>query len=158
MELKQYINILQQSPALRAMVPMNQGMLYPRFTLLDGKLCVHFLTNASSITPEGMVLQAPAYHIAALYPSGRLLCVESLRCRAELQSEDFSATTLLPRPDAAQKQEGKARMQKLTALVNDVFRQWDEAGTADFTAYHALLRAVLTGQQDRLYRIVTGCE
>lgn len=158
MELKQFINTLQQSPALRAMVPMNQGMLYPWFTLLDGKLCVHFLTNASNVTPEGMLLHTPAYHVAALYPSGRLLCVESLRCRADFQDVDFSAATLMPKPDPIRKQEGKARMRRLTELVNDVLHQWDETGTADFTAYHELLQIVLTEQQAQMYRKLTGCE
>ena len=152
MELKQFINLLQQNPALRAVVPMNQGMLYPRFAVQGGVLCVHFLTNASNITPEGMLMHTPAYHIAAQYPGGRLLCVESLRCRPDLQDVDFSAVTLLPKPDAEQKPVLRERLHRLTALVNGVFSRWDETSTADPEEYHALLEQVLTAEQAALYR------
>ncbi len=156
MELKQFIHTLQQDPALRRLLPINQGMLYPCFTLCEGKLCAHFLTHASSITPEGMVLYPPAYHVAALYPQGSILCVENLRCNPGFQDVDFAATTLVTKPGPEEKQQRKAQIARLKVLADRVLADWDETGTADFTAYHSLLQEVLTSQQTQLYGRVTG--
>lgn len=158
MELKQFMNTMQQNVGLRSLLPLNQGMLYPWFTVTGGRLCAHFLANASVITSEGMVLHTPAYHVIGCYPEGTIGCIENLRYNPAFRDVDFGATTLLKKRDAEEKQQAKERMRRLTELVNEVLRQWDETGTADFTAYHQQLAAVLTEQQLQMYHMVTGCE
>lgn len=157
MELKQFINKMQQNTGLRTLLPVHQGMLYPYFSVCNGRLCAHFLTNASRITPEGMVLYTPAYHIIGCYPEADIPCIRNLKYDPSFADVDFSATTLMEKKSPSEREMAKAQMLKLTELVNDVLRQWDETGSADFSAYHQQLQLVLTEQQLQMYAKVTGC-
>lgn len=158
MELKQYINNLQQNPGLRALLPVHQGMLYPYFTVTHGRLCAHFLTNASRLTEEGMVLYTPAYHIVGTFPDAHILCIRNLKYDPAFADVDFSATTVLEKKSPSEREMAKTQMMKLADLANQVLCQWEETGTADLPAYHQQLSQVLTQQQMQMYLRVTGCE
>lgn len=155
MELKKFINVLQQNVGLRTLLPLNQGLLYPYFEVRDGQLYAHFLANASTITPEGMLLYPPAYHVLASYPQGQILCVENLRYAPAFRDVDFSATTLLEKKSPEEREEARAQMAQLNQLVEDVLKNWE---CADVAAYHRQLACVLTDQQMQMYLKVAGCE
>lgn len=156
MELKQFINKMMQSNGLRAMLPVNQGLLYPCFTICEGNLCAHFLAHGSNITPEGMVQHMPLYHVTSLYPRGSVVSIENLRFNPAFADTDFSASTLIPRRSPEEKQKAKEQMQQLTNLVNGALDSWDETGRADFDAYHEKLTQVLQPEQLQMYRKVMG--
>lgn len=156
MELKQFINKMMQSNVLRAMLPVNQGLIYPCFAVREGNLCVHFLACSSNITPEGLVQNMPLYHVASLYPQGRVVGIENLKYNPSFADVDFTATTVIPKRDPEQKQKAREQMQQLTALVNGVLGSWDEKGTADFDAYHEKLAQVILPEQLQMYRKVMG--
>lgn len=156
MELKQFINKLLTQPGLHSQLPVNQGMLYPCFDIRDGKLIAHFLTNASAITPEGMVQQMPLYHITALYPHGAVLGVENLKFNPCYADVDFTASTLIPKRTAEEKLLARQRMEELTKLVNEVLESWEATGTAAPAAYHEQLNTVLLPEQKALYQRVMG--
>lgn len=155
MELKKFINTLQQNIGLRTLLPLNQGLLYPYFDVRDGQLYAHFLANASSITPEGLLLYTPAYHVVASYPQGEILCIENLRHSPLFRDVDFSATTLLEKKAPEERELSRAQMAQLNQLVEDVLKNWEGA---DVAAYHRQLACVLTNQQMQMYLKVTGCE
>jgi len=155
MELKKFINTLQQNVGVRTLLPLNQGLIYPYFVRQNGKLCAHFLGNASNIMAAGMVLHTPAYHVVASYPKGEVLCVENLQYNPAFRNVDFSETTLLIKKTPQQREEAKAQMAKLAQLAEEVLQDWENA---DLEAYHAQLFQVLTQQQVRMYRKVAGCD
>ena len=155
MELKKFINTLQQNVGLRTLLPLNQGLLYPYFEVRNGQLYTHFLANASTITPEGMLLYPPAYHVMATYPQGEILCIENLRYVPAFRNVDFSATVLLEKKNPEQREAARAQMAQLNQLAEDVLKDWENA---DIAAYHRQLSCVLTNQQMQMYLKVTGCE
>lgn len=155
MELKNFINKLQQNVGLRTLLPLNQGLLYPYFEVRDGQLYTHFLANASSITPEGVLLYPPAYHVLASYPQGQILCIENLKFNPLFKAMDFSATTLLEKKTPEERDTARARLAKLTELAEEILKDWENG---DIAAYHKQLEIVLTEQQMQMYLKVTGCE
>lgn len=155
MELKKFINALQQNVGLRTLLPLNQGLLYPYFEVRDGQLYAHFLANASSITSEGLLLYTPVYHVVASYPQGEILCIENLRYSPLFRDVDFSATTLLGKKSSEEKETARAQMVKLNQLSEEVLKDWENA---DIAAYHKQLECVLTDHQMQMYLKVTGCE
>ena len=155
MELKKFINALQQNVGVRTLLPLNQGLLYPYFEVRDGQLYAHFLANASKITPEGLLLYTPAYHVMASYPQGEILCIENLRYAPIFRDVDFSATTLLEKKSSEEAELARAQMARLNQLVEDVLKNWE---CADIAAYHLQLACVLTQQQMQMYLKVARCE
>ena len=155
MELKKFINVLQQNIGLRTLLPLNQGLLYPYFEVRDGQLYAHFLANANNITPEGMLLHTPAYHVMASYPQGQILCIENLRYVPCFRDVDFSATTLLEKKSPEEAAAARAQMATLNQLSEEVLKDWKNA---DIAAYHKQLECVLTDQQMQMYLKVAGCE
>lgn len=160
MELTQFINRLQRNAGVQAFLPTSQGLLYPWFTLHQGILCAHFLANASEITPEGLVLYTPAFHIAAAYPQGKLLCLENLRCSILFRNTDFSQKTLIPKLSPEGRREARAEMAKLEKLAGRVLLEWDSGNDAAqaISDYHQQLSRILTGQQLAMYHRITGWE
>ena len=155
MEMKKFINALQQNVGLRTLLPLNQGLLYPYFEVREGHLYAHFLANASNITPEGLLLYTPVYHVMASYPQGQILCIENLRYAPAFREVDFSATTLLEKKSPEETATARAQMAKLNQLSEEVLKDWENA---DIAAYHKQLECVLTEQQMQMYLKVTGCE
>ena len=158
MELKQFINKMQQSSGLRSMLPMHQGMLYPYFTITNGRLCAHFLTHASKIIPEGLVIYPPEYHIVSCYPEGDIRCIRDLKYDPAFASIDYSQTALLEKKSPAERETAKQNLQKLAELSDCILSQWEQTGDADLAGYHSQLAQVLTQQQYQMYLEVTGRE
>lgn len=155
MELKKFINTLQQNVGLRTLLPLNQGLLYPYFEVRDGQLYAHFLANASSITPEGLLLYTPAYHVVASYPQAEILCIENLRHAPGFRNVDFCATTLLKKKSAEEQEVARAQLAQLSQLADSVL---NDPENGDIAAYHKQLSCVLTDQQMQMYLKVAGCE
>lgn len=156
MELKQFINTMMKNQGLRSLLPVSQGLLYPCFAVREGKLCAHFLANASAIRPEGMVQHMPLYHVTALYPEGYLVGIENLKYNPAFEQIDFDAFAVIPKRDPVQKQQAKEQLQELTRLVNEVLDTWDREQNADLTAYHEQLLRTLLPQQQMMYQKVMG--
>lgn len=155
MELKKFINALQQNVGLRTLLPLNQGLLYPYFEVRDGQLYTHFLANASTITADGMLLYTPVYHVLATYPQGNILCVENLKFAPIFRDVDFSVTTLLKKKTPEEQESARAQLTLLAQLADAVLEDGNDTNIA---AYHRQLACVLTDQQMQMYLKVTGCE
>lgn len=156
MELKQFINQMQQNVGLRAMLPVHQGMLYPYFTIINGRLCAHFLTNASKIIPEGLVQYHPEFYIVSCYPHADIRCIQDLKFAPAFSDVDFTQSDLLEKKSDEERAVARQEFQKLNRLAAEVLDQWDREGNADLAAYNQQLGRVLTERQYQLYLRVIG--
>lgn len=152
MELKEFMKKIQQDPVRFQMLPMTQGMLYPAFSVTQGKLCAHILCHRSAVKPEGLQIWPPEYYFQYVYPQGKSLAVQSLRYSAQWESTDFDTTTLIPNRTPEERECAREAIKELNRLGDELLNAWDETGTADVRAYHQQLAQVLESGQWELYR------
>lgn len=158
MELIDLINKMYRSDAVRSLLPIHQGILYPFFTTWDHSLCAHFLTNASQVTQEGLMTFPPEYHILFQFPECSIRGIRELKYDPAFRSIDFGKPILRQKLSPDEQAQTREAIRELERLANEVLHQWEQNGCADVSAYHSQLRHVLTDQQYQMYCIVTGCD
>lgn len=156
MTLKEFIRKVQTSPVLRDILPMDQGMLYPAFSITREKLCVHFLAHRTAVTAEGLQIWPPELYFQFTYPHGALLTVRTLAFDPDFSTADLQKPTLLPNRSPEEKEEYKKAMQRLIETGDSLLSAWDEAAKADVSAYNRALKAVLLPEQEALYNRLMG--
>lgn len=147
MKLKEFIRKVQSSPVTRAVLPMGQGMLFPAFTVTEGKLCLHFICHRSSVTKDGLQIWPPEFYFQFAYPKGTLLTMQNLRYVPGFQETDFAAAQLLPPRTPDEQPRFRDNLRHLEQMGDEILETWDAAGTAELEAYNRLLECILTPEQ-----------
>lgn len=156
MELKEFMKKIQQDPMRLHMLPVTQGMLYPAFSVVRGKLCAHFLCHRSAVKPEGLQIWPPEFYFQYVYPQGKPLAVRSLRYSTQWEDTDFDTPVLIPNRTPEERERTREAIKELTRLGDELLKAWDKNGTADVQAYNQQHAQVLERGQWELYRRFLG--
>ncbi|MCH1950729.1 hypothetical protein MCJ35_16110 [Enterocloster sp. OA13] len=164
MEWKQFMVNVQGNDILGKMIPLEQGMLYPAFSLINGELCVHFLYHRMRIKENGLEIWKPQYEAVVLYPQGRLVRVQNLMYHPGFCDKDYHTPQLL----TSKSQEEKNRYQKAAKLHEEalayVIKEAGEPAGEGRTQrlrdgirqYHRALKELLLAEQYETYCKLTG--
>ena len=156
MTLKEFLKTTQTSPVVRAVLPIEQGMLYPAFCVTRGKLCVHFLCHRSAVGKEGLKVWPPELHFQFAYPTGGILTFQDLKYSPAFAGTDFTAHSVIPPRSQEQRTWYQENIRRLETLGNSLLEAWDEQGSADPSEYMRVLERVLTPEQTAAYRRLMG--
>lgn len=158
MKLKEFIRKVQNTPVIRGLLPVNQGMLFPAFTVTEGKLCLHFLCHRSAVVKDGLQVWPPELYFQFAYPKGTLLAMQDLHYSPGFAGSDFKKAQLLPPRTPEERSRYRDSMQSLEQLGDEILQTWDAAGAAELEAYNRLLERVLLPEQAACYRRLLGLE
>ena len=151
MKLSELVDILRHKAVIREMLPMNEGFLYPVFTVKDGELCAHFLTCTSKRVPMGVEMSVPHYHIVVLCPEGRVVCAENLRYRPDLKDYDFDRYDIISPMTPERRLEVRSSNQEAVRLAGEVLTAWEDTSSVQLESYDHALKEVLTRKQSDMY-------
>lgn len=156
MKLKEFMKKILSSPVTRAVLPVNQGMLFPAFTVTQDKLCLHFICHRSRVTGEGLQVWPPELYFQFAYPKGTLLTMQNLRYSPCFADSDFEEARLLPPRTAEERERYRDDMRRLEQLGDEILASWDASGTAELETYNSLLERILTPEQAACCRRLLG--
>lgn len=164
MDWKQFLANVQGNEILRKMIPLEQGMLYPAFSLINGELCVHFLYHRLRVRENGLEIWKPQYEAAVLYPQGRVVRVQNLTFHPQFCDKDYHTPQLL----LPKSPEEKARYQRavkgyeealalvLKAAGDPAGEHRDQRLRDGIKQYYVALGELLLPEQYETYGRLTG--
>ena len=152
MKLNEYLKKLHQSPMFRSVLPMNQGALYPMFSVENGKLCSHFLTHKTEITKDGMKVYHPEFYLTFTYPGCTLVKFERLAFDKAFSAENFDTFEVINKPDADELNQRKNELNEVLQLAEKVLGEWDENESADVSEYNSAYFKILTEKQREVFK------
>lgn len=156
MELKELMKEIQKDVIQRGILPIEQGMLYPTFSICRGKLCTHILSHRTAVKPEGLRIWPPEYYLQYSYPNVKPLVIADLKYSILGVNTDFAASTVIPVRAPEEKERRCEDMKKLIELGDTLLKSWDETGAADLEAYQQQLAKVLEPTQWEMYAHIMG--
>ena len=164
MDRKQFLANVQGNEILRKMIPLEQGMLYPAFSLINGELCVHFLYHRLRVRENGLEIWKPQYEAAVLYPQGRVVRVQNLTFHPQFcDKDDHTPQLLLPKsPDEKIRyQKASKRYEEALALMlkeagAPAGEHRDQRLRDEIEQYYMALRELLLPDQYDTYCRLTG--
>lgn len=156
MELKELMKEIQKDVIQRGTLPMEQGMLYPAFSICRGKLCVHILSHRTAVKPEGLRIWPPEFYLQYSYPEVKPLAMANLKYSVLGKSTDFTAWAVIPVRTPEDKERSRENLKKLIELGSQLLKSWVETGTADPEAYQQQLAKVLEPAQWEMYAHLLG--
>lgn len=164
MDWKQFLDNVQGNEILRKMIPLEQGMLYPAFSLINGELCVHFLYHRLRVRENGLEIWKPQYEAAVLYPQGRVVRVQNLTFHPQFCEKDYHTPQLLlpkspeekVRYQRAAKMYEEALAQVLKEAGNLVREHKDQGLRDGIMQYYVALKELLLPEQYEIYCRLTG--
>lgn len=152
MKLNEYLNKLHKSPVFRSILPLNQGALYPMFSVENGKLCAHFLTHKTEKTKDGLKVYYPEFHLTFTYPGCVLVKFERLAYNTNFSAEIFNTFEIISKPDAEQLSKRKNEIGAVLQLAENVLTQWDERESADVNEYNSAYFEIITEKQREVFK------
>lgn len=147
MELNEYLKNLHQSTVFRSILPMNQGALYPMFSVKNGKLCAHFLAHKTEITKDGIKVYYPEFYMTFTYPGCTLVKFDRLAFDPTFSAEDFNTFEVINKPDAEELKQKKKELNAVLQLADKVLSDWDKNESADVGEYNSAYFKILTEKQ-----------
>ena len=164
MDWNQFLTNVQGNEILRKMIPLEQGMLYPAFSLMNGELCVHFLYHRLQIQENGLQIWKPQYEAAVLYPQGRIVRVQNLIFHPQFCDKDYHTPQLLLPKSPEEKiryQKASKRYEEALALVlkeagTPAGEHKDQGLRDGITQYYGALKELLLPEQYEIYCRITG--
>lgn len=152
MKLNEYLNKLHKTPVFRGVLPMNQGALYPLFSVVNGRLCAHFLTHNTEMSNEGMKVYHPEYYLVFTYPDCTPLKFERLPYNPAFAQTDFKAFELIARPSKEDAESKRKALTEVLQLADNLLADWDEKKSADTEAYNSAYFSLLTEKQKEVLK------
>lgn len=156
MKLREFIGKITGGAAVQEIVPCNQNLLYPRFSVARERLCLHFIGHTTAILADGLLIGVPEVYLQAAYPQGEILGYQNLKYSPAFAGTDFTRTVLLHNRTPEERARRKDAMVRLEALGDAVLEAWDRGGAAESLAglladYHKMLAEVLEPEQAAAY-------
>ncbi len=152
MKLNEYLKKLNQSPVFRSVLPMNQGALYPMFSVENGKLCAHFLTHKTEITKDGMKVYHPEFYLTFTYPGCALVKFERLAFDSAFSAESLNTFEVINKPTQEELSQKKSEISAVLQLAEKVLVEWDENESADVSEYNSAYFKILTEKQREVFK------
>ena len=150
MKLSEYLEKLQKSSIFRSVLPMNQGVLYPLFSVVNEKLCTHFITHRTEFSDEGLKVYYPEFYMVFTYPGCALVKFERLACSPDFAGEDFDSYEVMRNFSAEEASVRKKEIKDVLKLAENIFDQWDSSMIADAEMYNSAYFKLLTEKQQEV--------
>ena len=152
MKLNEYLKKIHQSSVFRSLLPINQGALYPMFSVENGKLCAHFITHKTEMTKDGIKAYHPEFYLTFTYPGCTLVKFDRLAFDKAFSSENFDAFEVINKPGAEELQQRKNELNAALQLAEKLLSEWDENELADVSEYNSAYFKILTEKQREVFK------
>ncbi len=147
MKLNVYLEKLRGDSVFRTVLPVNQSILYPMFSVQNGNLCAHFLTHKTEIGTDGFKAFFPEFYMVFSYPGGKLMKFERLSLHRNFTVEDFASFDLVAKPSAEEAERKRNELSKLLDSAEKILTEWEETESADVETYNQAYFNFLTEKQ-----------
>lgn len=155
MKLREFIGKITASPASREIVPYNQNLLYPQFSVSRGQLCLHFIGHTAAVLEDGLLIGAPEVYLQVSYPQGEILGYQNLKYSPCFAETDFTHTTLIPNRTPEERTRRREAMARLETLGDAVLEAGEELA-GPLSDYRKMLAEVLEPEQMAAYDRLLG--
>lgn len=125
MKLREFIGKVTGGAAAQEIVPCNQNLLYPRFSVSRERLCLHFIGHTAAVLEDGLLIGVPEVYLQVSYPKGEILGYQNLKYSPSFADTDFMRTTLLHNRTPEERARRKDAMARLEALGDAVLEAWE---------------------------------
>lgn len=130
MKLREFIGKITGGAAAQEIVPCNQNLLYPQFSVFREQLCLHFIGHTTIVLEDGLLIGVPEVYLQVSYPQGEILGYQNLKYSPAFADVDFAYTTLLHHRPPEERARRKDAMARLEALGDAVLETWDQGEAA----------------------------
>lgn len=128
MKLREFIGKVTGGAAAQEIVPCNQNLLYPKFSVSREQLCLHFIGHTAAVLEDGLLIGVPEVYLQVSYPKGEILGYQNLKYSPAFADTDFVRTTLLHNRTPEERARHRDAMARLEALGDAVLEAWDWDG------------------------------
>lgn len=125
MKLREFIGKITGGAAVQEIVPCNQNLIYPQFSVFREQLCLHFIGHTTVVQADGLLIGVPEVYLQVSYPQGEILGYQNLKYSPAFAGMDFAHTTLLYNRAPEERARRKDAMARLEALGDAVLETWD---------------------------------
>lgn len=125
MKLREFIGKITGGAAAQEIVPCNQNLLYPRFSVFREQLCLHFIGHTTAVLEDGLLIGAPEVYLQVSYPQGEILGYQNLKYSPAFADVNFARTTLLHNRTPEERARRRDAMARLEALGDAVLETWN---------------------------------
>lgn len=125
MKLREFIGKVTGGAAAQEIVPCNQNLLYPRFSVSRERLCLHFIGHTAAVLEDGLLIGVPEVYLQVSYPKGEILGYQNLKYSPSFADTDFMRTTLLHSRTPEERTRRRDAMARLEARGDAVLEAWD---------------------------------
>lgn len=151
MKLNDYLEKIRQSSVFRNIIPVNQGVIYPVFSIRNGVLCASFLAHRTEMIGDELKIYFPEFYMTFTYPEGVLVSFERLAFSSEFTPEQLNSFEIMHRPSAQEALRKKEELKAVLSLGDRILTEWDTLKIADISRYNSAYLKIVTEKQKEIF-------
>ena len=151
MKFDDYLEKIRKSSIFRNIIPVNQGVIYPIFSIRNGELCASFLAHRTEIRNGELRIYFPEFYMTFTYPNGVLLNFERIAYNPEFTAEELSSFEIMPKLSAQVTLRKREELENILSLGNKILTEWDMKKTADVGEYNSAYLKIVTEKQRKIF-------